>query len=130
MGARDIRAFGVAGIRERLAEHCRLGRLFAGLVDEHPGFTRMAPVLFSTVCFRAVWPGRSDEETDRVNEQMLERINSAGRVFLSHTRLHGRYTLRLAIGNLRTEERHVRLAWECLLAERKAMADPPAEGVR
>jgi aromatic-L-amino-acid decarboxylase len=45
---------------------------------------------------------------------MLDRVNKSGEVFLSHTKLDGRYVLRLAIGNLRTEERHVRRAWELL----------------
>ena len=123
-----FRAFGVEGLRRRLAEHCRLGRLFAGWVDADPRFQRTAPTPFSTVCFRAVWPDRNEEETDRANERLLERVNAAGKVFLSHTRLRGRYTLRLAIGNLRTRERHVRLAWDCLCAEREALDQTPAGG--
>lgn len=117
-----IRAFGVSGLRQRLAEHCRLARLFAGWIEGDARFERMAPVPFSTVCFRARWPELGDEETDRANEALLQRINTEGKVFLSHTRLRGRHVLRLAIGNIRTRERHVRLAWDCL---RREVERPP-----
>ena len=102
-----LRHFGAEGIRDRLAEHIRLARLFAGWVDASARFERMAPVPFSVVCFRA-------RGTDELNEQLLERINASGEIFLSHTRLDGRYTLRLAIGNLRTTERHIARAWQLI----------------
>ena len=111
-----LRHFGAQGIRARLGEHMRLARLFAGWVDGSGDFERMAPVPFSVVCFRA-------RETDEFNEALLERINAAGEIFLSHTRLNGRYTLRLAIGNLHTAESHVTRAWtliERLAAELRA----------
>jgi aromatic-L-amino-acid decarboxylase len=115
-----LRSFGVNGLRKALAEHCRLAGLFSSWIDQSPGFQRMAPVPFSTVCFRAVWDGLDEQETERRNSELLDRINTGGRVFLSHTRLHGKYSLRLAIGNLRTRERHVRLAWDLLQKERPA----------
>jgi aromatic-L-amino-acid/L-tryptophan decarboxylase len=115
-----IRAFGVEGIRRRIAEHCRLGELFASWVAADPGFELAAPVPFSTVCLRATWPGVAPEERDARNERILERVNADGRVFLSHTKLRGAYTLRVAIGNLRTEERHLRTAWDLLRAAREA----------
>jgi aromatic-L-amino-acid decarboxylase len=74
----------------------------------------MAPVSFSLVCFRYAPAGLSDEECDRLNESIMHAVNDGGDVFLSHTKLHGRFTLRLAIGNIRTDERHVALAWTLL----------------
>lgn len=109
-----LRTFGTEGIRRRIAEHCRLAQLFADRVDADPRFERMAPVPFSTVCFRGQWDGLSDERTDRENQALLDRVNATGKVFLSHTWLRGRFVLRLAIGNLRTQERHVLLAWDLL----------------
>jgi aromatic-L-amino-acid decarboxylase len=99
-----LRHFGADGLRTRIAEHIRLARLFEQWVRDDPDFTLMAPAPFSVVCFRA---NLSDER----NEQLLERVNASGEVFLSHTRLDGQFVLRLAIGNLRTTEAHVSRAW-------------------
>ncbi len=99
-----LRHFGAEGLRARLAEHIRLARLFAEWVTNHPDFEVMAPVPFSVVCFRA-------SGSDALNEELLQRINASGEVFLSHTRLDDRYVLRLAVGNLRTTEAHVARAW-------------------
>ncbi|HOC17951.1 MAG TPA: pyridoxal-dependent decarboxylase [Vicinamibacterales bacterium] len=109
-----LRYFGAEGIRERLGEHMRLARLFASWVDEHPDFERLAPVPFSVVCFRSRPRGRgwTEDELEMRNQLLLDRLNATGEVFLSHTKLDGRFVLRLAVGNLRTEERHVRRAWE------------------
>jgi aromatic-L-amino-acid decarboxylase len=72
-------------------------------------------VPFSVVCFRHHPADVDDEETlESINAAILERVNQSGEAFLSHTKLDGRYTLRLAIGNIKTEERHVRRAWELL----------------
>jgi aromatic-L-amino-acid decarboxylase len=109
-----LRYFGAEGIRARLAEHMRLARLFAGWIDAHPDFERLAPVPFSVVCFRARPGGGkwTEKALDKLNQSLLETINNGGTVFLSHTKLDGRFVLRLAIGNLRTTERHVRHAWD------------------
>jgi aromatic-L-amino-acid/L-tryptophan decarboxylase len=103
-----LRHFGAEGLRAHLAEHMRLARTFAGWVDASDRFERVAPVPFSVVCFRL--KHGSDEEHAR----LLDAVNASGEVFLSHTKLDGRYVLRLAIGNLQTTERHVARAWELL----------------
>jgi aromatic-L-amino-acid decarboxylase len=109
-----LRYFGAEGIRARLAEHVRLAQTFAAWVDADSDFERVAPAPFSVVCFRAAPAAVAPAELDVLNERLLARVNDSGEVFLSHTRLHGRFVLRLAVGNLRTEERHVRRAWEIL----------------
>jgi aromatic-L-amino-acid decarboxylase len=111
-----IRAFGTDGLADRLREHCALARQFAGWVASNGDWKLMAPVPFSLVCFRYAPGGMSDLECDRRNEEIMHQVNAGGDVFLSHTKLHGRFTLRLAIGNIRTEERHVALAWQRLKA--------------
>lgn len=113
-----LRYFGAEGLRARLAEHMRLARLFADWVDADPDFERLAPVPFSVVCFRANPRDRhlTEEELDALNQAMLDEVNRSGEVFLSHTRLQGRMVLRLAVGNLRTTERHVRRAWQLLVS--------------
>jgi aromatic-L-amino-acid decarboxylase len=117
-----IRSFGAEGLRGRIREHIRLGQEFAGWIDEHDDFERLAPVPFSTVCFRhrpRDLHGREDEpeiarRLDELNERLLERVNRTGRVFLSHTRLRDRHTLRLTVGNIKTERRHVEDAWQTI----------------
>lgn len=112
-----IRAFGVHGMQERLREHMRLARPFAEEVDRDPHLERLAPVDFSVVVFRRTAAGADEEELDRINERLLERLNASGEVFLSHSRVKGKYALRLAIGNLRTRERHVRRVLELIRKE-------------
>jgi aromatic-L-amino-acid/L-tryptophan decarboxylase len=111
-----LRHFGADGLRARLAEHMRLARLFASWVDASDTFEVAAPVPFSVVCFR-LRGGRSDDDHQRV----LDAVNASGDVFLSHTKLDGRYVLRLAIGNLHTAEPHVRRAWELLTSAAAAL---------
>jgi aromatic-L-amino-acid decarboxylase len=103
-----LRHFGAEGLRAALAEHMRLARTFAEWVDTSERFERVAPVPFSVVCFRL------RNATDADQARLLDAVNASGEVFLSHTRLDGRYVLRLAIGNLATREAHVRRAWELL----------------
>ena len=109
-----IRAFGAEGIAARIREHVRLAGLFRGLVEADPGFEIAAPSPLSVVCFRARFAGSSPEEQDRRNAEIMEAVNATGEAYLSHTKLEGRIVLRLAVGNLRTEERHVRRAFELL----------------
>jgi aromatic-L-amino-acid decarboxylase len=110
-----LRAFGAEGLRQILREHVRLARSFAGWVDADGRFERVAPVPFSVVCFRARGDaGASPEAVDALNEHIMERVNAGGEIFLTQTKLHGRFVLRLAIGHYRTEERHVARAWALL----------------
>jgi aromatic-L-amino-acid decarboxylase len=112
----QLRWFGLDGLRRRIRRHLELAQAFAVRVDEAPEWERLAPVPFSTVCFRHVPTVLSgdDDAVDEHNTAIMDAVNRTGEVFLSHTRLRGRFTIRLAIGNLRTEERHVQRAWELL----------------
>jgi aromatic-L-amino-acid decarboxylase len=105
-----IRCYGRTGLQARIREAVRLAELFEGWVGEADGWDLCAPRCFSVVCFRRTG---SDEE----NAQLLERVNLTGELFISHTRLEGRYVLRLAIGNERTTEMDIRRAWDVLRRE-------------
>ena len=102
-----LRCFGREGLQAMIREHVRLAAFFEEWVRAEPGWEVCAPRRFSLVCFRR-------DGTDEENEAILERVNASGEVFLSHTRLGGRYVLRLAIGNARTSEEDVRVAWDAL----------------
>ena len=105
-----LRCHGREGLQRAIREAVELAALFEGWVREEPGWEVTAPRPFSLVCFRRDGP---DEE----NERLLERVNASGEVFLSHTRLEDRYSLRLAVGNARTTEADVQLAWDVLRRE-------------
>jgi len=109
-----IRTYGHKGLAERIKYHISLAKKFASWVEEDERFELMAPVPFGTVCFRARPKNLTEEQIDRLNEELMDSVNSTGRIFLSHTKLQGRFTLRLAIGNIRSREEHVALAWKLL----------------
>ena len=114
----QLRWFGLEGLRRRIRHHLELAGTFAAWVDADPDWERLAPVPFSTVCFRyrpRDWAG-DDAALDERNAAIIDAVNRTGEVFLSHTRLAGRFTIRMAVGNLRTELRHVERAWELLRA--------------
>jgi aromatic-L-amino-acid/L-tryptophan decarboxylase len=109
-----LRCYGRSGLQAMLREHLRLAEIFERWVRAEPGWEVAAPRHFSLVCFRL-------DASDEANERLLERVNDTGEVFLSHTRFGGRYVLRLAVGNFRTTEADVRLAWDALRREARAL---------
>jgi aromatic-L-amino-acid/L-tryptophan decarboxylase len=120
-----MRVFGALGLAARIRHHCALAQEFAGWVDADSQWRRVAPVHFSLVCFRYVPPQAHGDprREDAINASILERVNASGRVYLSHTKLGDRYTFRLAIGNLRTERRHVAAAWRLLREAAATISD-------
>jgi aromatic-L-amino-acid/L-tryptophan decarboxylase len=121
----QLRWFGLDGLRRRIRHHLDLARELAAWVDAAPDWERLAPVPFSTVAFRHVPAGLTGNEPalNAHNAAVMEAVNRTGEVFLSHTKLRDRFTIRLAIGNLRTERRHVARAWELL--QRAAAEEAP-----
>ena len=107
-----MRYFGQQGLIERIREHCRLARLFANWVDDSEDFEMLAPVPFALVCFRAC--PKNVEDLDSLNEKIMNEINASGEAYLSHTKLNGKFTLRLSVGSIRVEERHLRKVWDLL----------------
>jgi aromatic-L-amino-acid decarboxylase len=107
-----IRYFGREGMVARLREHCRLARLFATWVEASPDFELMAPVPFGLVCFRVCPSGVDD--LNSLNEQIMNDINASGEAYLSHTKLNGKFTLRLSVGSIRVQERHLSKVWDIL----------------
>jgi aromatic-L-amino-acid decarboxylase len=127
-----FRTYGKRGLQARLRHHIEMAEELAGWIDDHPDFERLAPTPFSTLCFR-YRPGAgphsgdgsalaevAEDEWAALNESLLEAINSSGLAFLSHTRLRGRFALRLPLGNIRTTAADVKETWDLIRA--KAMA--------
>jgi aromatic-L-amino-acid decarboxylase len=104
-----LRYYGRDGIAQIIRNHIGWAQELARQIDADPRFERVAPTPFSTVCFRS-------KDGDDANRAILDRVNASGEVLLSHTVLHGRYCLRLAIGNMGTTRDHVQRAWELVRA--------------
>ena len=129
----QLRWFGLEGMRRRIRHHLELAARLAAEVEANPDWELLAPVPFSTVCLRwrpARLQGREGDETvaaalDAANAAIMDAVNRSGEAFLSHTRLDGRFTIRVAIGNPRTQARHVERVWE-LLREAAATVEATA----
>ncbi|HKP88646.1 MAG TPA: aminotransferase class V-fold PLP-dependent enzyme [Thermoleophilaceae bacterium] len=102
-----LRCYGRAGLQERIRRAIALAELFEGWVRHEPDFELCAPRPFSVVCFRR-------DGSDADNERLMDRVNASGEAYLSHTRLDGRFVLRLAVGHERTTEDDVRRAWDAI----------------
>ena len=103
-----IRHYGVEGLRAHVEKHVSWAREFAGWVEESADFELAAPAPLNLVCFR-------HREGDEFNERLLARLNQSGDLYLTHTKLADRYTLRMAIGGTWTERRHVESAWRTIV---------------
>lgn len=102
-----IRHYGVEGLQHHVRRHIELAQQLAAWIDQSPGFELAVTPPLNLVCFRHA-------SGDQFNQRLLERLNSSGRMYLTHTTLDGRYTLRFCVGQTQTEARHVRAAWELI----------------
>jgi aromatic-L-amino-acid decarboxylase len=116
-----LRAFGADGLAERLRFHCELARDFAGMVHYDGDWEVVAPVPLALVVFRFAPDGVAATTLDQWNLEIMAVVNASGRSYLSHTVLDGRVVLRLAVGNLRTERRHVEQCWQALRTAAQAV---------
>jgi aromatic-L-amino-acid decarboxylase len=111
-----IRMFGVKGLQEKLRYHISMAAEFEKRLMQTGHFEILAPRLFNLLCFRYNPGGNlDDDQLDRLNEELLHAMNRSGRVYISHTRLNGRYTLRLMVAQTNTAMEHVEEAWQLLL---------------
>ena len=116
-----LRHYGVEGLQRKLREHLALAQEFRQWVDASPDFEGMAPVPLQTICFRFN-PGKSGGpmpsagDLEWINQQILDRVNRSGRIFMTHTKLGGAYCLRVSIGQTQTRREHVQEAWEVIRA--------------
>lgn len=109
-----IRTYGVEGLQAMVRKHVALAGEFAGWLKDDGRFELMAPVNLSLVCFRFNPGGMAEESLDAMNREMLEKVNESGKVFMTHTSLGGKYTLRLSVGQRNTERAHLETAWELI----------------
>ncbi len=107
-----IRYFGSDGMAERIRHHVSMAQEMRSWIEAEPDWEMLAPTPFATLCFRYAPQGVDDP--DALNESIMGKVNKSGDIFLSHTKLRGRYTIRVSIGNPRQTMDHVRRCWELL----------------
>ncbi|HKS72254.1 MAG TPA: pyridoxal-dependent decarboxylase [Terriglobales bacterium] len=105
-----IRHYGVEGLRHHVREHVRLAQQFAGWVRSDARFEVAAPVPLNLVCFRL-------RAGDDANQALMDRLNRSGDLYLTHTRLNDKLTLRFCVGQTNTQQRHVERAWQRIQEE-------------
>lgn len=111
-----IRNFGVKGLQQKVRNHLSWAGDFAAWIENDPEFEILAPAPLATVCFR-VNPGNTDEESlNEINKKLLDEINASEKVFLTHTSLNGKYTIRFVVGQTYSEKHHIEQAWQIIKA--------------
>ncbi|HVN58340.1 MAG TPA: pyridoxal-dependent decarboxylase [Bacteroidales bacterium] len=109
-----IRMYGIKGLQEKIRLHLRLASWLAEQVNSEKDFELLAPVPLNTVCFRYIRPGEQEEALDGLNEKLNHALNDSGKIYLSHTRLQGKYTLRMVTAQTNVTAEHVKKAWELI----------------
>ncbi len=115
-----IRHYGIEGLQHHIREHVNLAQQLARWVTESADFELAAPAPLNLVCFRH----RGGDETNR---QILERLNQSGDIYLTHTLLNGKFTLRLCVGQTQTEAQHVEHAWKLIQAASQSQSQSPSQ---
>jgi aromatic-L-amino-acid decarboxylase len=111
-----IRHYGIEGLQHHIREHVRLAQQFAAWVRDDHRFEIAAPVGLNLVCFRL-------RSGDQANQQLMDRLNGSGDLYLTHTKLDGKHTLRFCIGQTNTQERHVERAWQRIQQETEKLGN-------
>ena len=109
-----IRHYGVEGLRHHIRKHIELGQTFKAWVEASDDFELAAPAPLNLVCFR-------HKGGDAVNQAVMDRLNASGALYLTHTKLNDKLTLRMSIGQTHTEARHVVAAWDAIQKEAAAV---------
>ncbi|MFH2000402.1 MAG: pyridoxal-dependent decarboxylase, partial [Planctomycetota bacterium] len=112
-----IRSYGVEGIRSIIKNHIQMARKIEKSIESLPDFEMLAPRPLNTLCFRYVPNGVKEIETlNRINAKLLEELNRTGKLYLTHTKLNDKYTLRFVIGQTRVTQKHVDDAWGLIVS--------------
>lgn len=112
-----IRYYGTGYLQGIIREHIRIAKKFESLLKDNNDFEVVAPVYFSTVCFRYNPGNLSDLELNELNERLITSLNKSGKIYLSHTKLKHKYIIRLVIAGFMQREEHLLKAWELIKTE-------------
>jgi aromatic-L-amino-acid decarboxylase len=109
-----IRSYGTEGLRDKIRYHIRIAAHLSEMISKETDFEILAPVIFSLVCFRYNPAGYNEEQINVINEKLNHRLNDSGRLYLSHTVLNGKYTLRMVTAQTNVTIEHVEKAWDLI----------------
>ena len=109
-----IRCYGVSGIQEKLRLHIQIAKSLAEKIRQEPDFEIMAPVVLNTVCFRFIPTGADAIQINQLNEKLNHLLNDSGKLYMTHTVLKNKYTLRMVIGQTNVTQIHVDKAWDLI----------------
>jgi aromatic-L-amino-acid decarboxylase len=116
-----IRHYGIEGLQHHIREHVRLAQQFAAWLRDDSQFELAAPAQLNLVCFRLRAVDRADQ--DHANQLLMERLNGSGDLYLTHTKLDGKFTLRFCVGQTNTQARHVGRAWQRIQEEAEMLGN-------
>jgi len=109
-----IRHYGIKGMQAHIRQHMESAKALTEKINKDDRFELMAPTVLNLVCFRY-------KGSDEFNETLVQRLNDSGKLYLIHTKLNNKYTLRFSIGQTKTTWEHVLKAWELILQETKVL---------
>ncbi len=110
-----LRSYGIEGLQTKIRQHISLAQDLKDQIEQYEHFELLAPVPLNTICFRFHPDYIDDEEKlNELNEKLLNRIQDSGKLFLTHTKLDGKYTIRIVLGNTNLEQRHVDEVWKLI----------------
>lgn len=119
-----IRSYGVEGIKQRIKEHIEMAQALGKQMDKHSDFEQLVPLNFNMLCFRYHPKGINDEnKLNTLNEQLINALNDSGKVYMTHTKVNGKYTLRMLVGQTYIQQRHVDMAWNLIQETAKNIYD-------
>ena len=116
-----IRTYGVEGLRETVRNHIAIAAELSAQISKETDFEILAPVTICVVCFRYVPAGYSEEEINAINEKLNHALNDSGKLYLSHTVLNGKYTLRMVTAQTNVTIEHVERAWILIKATARSI---------
>jgi aromatic-L-amino-acid decarboxylase len=109
-----IRTYGVEGLRDKVRSHISIAAQLAEMISKESDFELLAPVVISLVCFRYIPSGLTEEQINVLNEKLNHQLNDSGKIYLSHTVLNGKYTLRMVTAQTNVNFQHVEKAWHLI----------------
>ncbi|MDH5368367.1 MAG: pyridoxal-dependent decarboxylase, partial [Cyclobacteriaceae bacterium] len=110
-----IRSYGVEGVKQRVKEHIEMAQSLGEQMDNHLDFEQLAPLNFNMLCFRYHPENCNNEEKlNTINEKLINTLNDSGKVYMTHTKIKGKYTIRMVIGQTYVQQHHVDMAWNII----------------